>query len=291
MMTSPNVRPILLLFALIAWNVPPAVAQGRSVTRLEQDDPSIVYSGNWYSNTGEPNSGGTAALTNTRGARVTVTFTGTGITWLGLVDRWSGLGTVHLDGTLKILDTYSELQHYQHVQYSATGLAPGPHTLSIEVLHERGPKTSGSWVWIDAFDIENGAGLPGGITADGGRIEQNNPALVFTGSWFSHNSPAHSGGSAVLATDVGSRATIHFNGTGISWVAHRDEWSGIARVYLDGEPKAEIDNYLSPQLHTVVYNIGGLPFGKHTLTIEVTGIRAASSRGSWIWLDAFDVVQ
>jgi hypothetical protein len=31
------------------------------------------------------------------------------------------------------------------------------------------------------------------------------------------------------------------NGTGIAWNAYRGEWSGIARVYLDGEEKATID--------------------------------------------------
>jgi hypothetical protein len=34
---------------------------------------------------------------------------------------------------------------------TASGLAPGTHTFSIEVTHERGPGTDGSWVWIDAL--------------------------------------------------------------------------------------------------------------------------------------------
>lgn len=268
-------------------NAAPGLAQG--VTRLEQNDPSVTYSGNWYSNDGPNHSGGTAALTNTRGARVAVTFTGTGITWIGLVDPWSGLANVYVDGNLKILDTYSGESRYQNAMWTVRGLAPGTHTMSIEVLHERGPGTDGSWVWIDAFDIENGTGVPGGVTAGTGRVEENNPALVYTGPWYSNISTAHSGGSAVLATDVGARASLTFNGTGISWVAHRDEWSGIARVYLDGELRTEIDNYLTPQGHTVVYGLAGLPAGRHTLTIEVTGIHNASSRGSWVWLDAFDV--
>jgi len=288
-MTTRNLRTFLLFLALLVLNVSPGLAQ--SVVRVEQDDPSVVYSGNWYSNSGESHSHGMAALTNTRGARVSITFTGTGITWIGVVDAWSGLANVYVDGALKILDTYSEISRYQNPMWTVRGLSPGPHTMSIEVLHERGPGTDGSWVWIDAFDIENGSGLPGGITAGGGRVEENNPSLVYTGPWYANNSTAHSGGSAVLATDVGARASVNFNGTGITWVAHRDEWSGIARVYLDGELKTEIDNYLTPQSHSVVYSIGGLPFGLHTLTIEVTGIHNASSKGSWIWIDAFDVVQ
>ena len=176
--------------------------------------------------------------------------------------------------------------------YSGRGLSAGPHTLAIEVTHERGNNTQGSWVWIDAFEIENGSGIPGGITATTGRIEENNPALILTGRWYANNTAAHSAGSSALAMDAGSRVTINFTGTGINWIAYRDEWSGIARVYFDGEMKTSIDTYLAPsQARAVVYNVGGLSPGTHSLIIEATGTRNASSKGSWVWVDAFDVAQ
>lgn len=290
-MTSGVLRISFLLPVLLTLSVSSALAQGSSTTRVEQDDPGIVYSGNWYSNESAGHSGGMATLTNAKGARAAITFTGSSITWIGVMDGWSGLATVYLDGTLKEVDTYGQ-GGYQQVVYAARGLSSGPHTLSIEVTHERDAKTDGSWVWIDAFDIENGATVPGGITATTGRIEENNPALIFTGRWYSNASEALSGGGAVLATDAGSRATINFNGTGIGWLSNRDEWSGIARVYLDGELKTTIDNYLSPsQARVVPYTIGGLPLATHTLTIEATGTRNESAKGSWVWLDAFDVVR
>src|SRR5437870_12846028 len=91
-------RLLLLLAALLVFDGSPSLAQVNGVTRVEQDDPSVTYSGNWYSNATPANSGGSAALTNTGGARATITFTGTGITWVGVVDGWSGLATVYLDG-------------------------------------------------------------------------------------------------------------------------------------------------------------------------------------------------
>ena len=98
-------------------------------------------------------------------------------------------------------------------------------------------------------------------------------------------------GKKVLATDAGSRATINFNGTGVSWSGFRDEWSGLARVYIDNELKATIDTYLSPsQPHAVPYSIDGLAFGTHSMTIEATGTRNQSSKASWIWIDSFDVL-
>jgi hypothetical protein len=291
MMTIRIYRTLFSLLVLLVLSAAQVLAQG-STTRIEQNDPSVTYSGNWYSNNNASNTGGVAALTNTGGSRATITFNGTGISWIGVLDGWSGLATVYLDGQMKVIDTYAAVTRYQQVIYSARGLSAGPHTLAIEVTHERGTNTQGSWIWIDAFEIENGSGIPGGITATTGRIEENNPALILTGRWYANNNLAHSGGSSALAMDAGSRVTINFTGTGINWIAYRDEWSGIARVYLDGEMKTSIDTYLAPsQARAVLYNVGGLAPGTHSLIIEATGTRNASSKGSWVWVDAFDVVQ
>jgi hypothetical protein len=267
----------------------PAFAQTPSLTRIEQDDRSVVYSGNWYSNDSANHSGAKAALTNTRGARATVTFDGTGIRWIGVMDGWSGLATVLLDGSMTIVNSFAAAGEYQHVLYSATGLPKGPHTLSIEVMHERGEGTDGSWVWIDAFDVENGSGLPGGIHVDTGRVEENHPALVYFGRWYSNRNPGHSDGGAVMATDPGAGVVIGFNGTGITWNSYRDEWAGVARVFLDDVEKATVDNYQSPSARGVPYSVSGLPAGPHTLRIEVTGTHNLSAKGAWIWLDSFDV--
>jgi hypothetical protein len=284
-----TVRAVFFLPLFVALTV--SFAHAQSITRVEQNDPSVIYSGNWYTNTSTANTGGLAALTNTKGARASLTFTGSAISWLGVSDGWAGLATVYLDGVMTIVDTYSNLSYYQRAIFIARGLATGPHTISIEVMHERGPGTDGSWVWIDAFDIEGGTPIPGGITAAAGRVEETDASLVFSGRWYPNANPAHSGGTAVLAMDAGFRITINFKGTGVSWIGYRDEWSGMARVYLDGEAKTTIDNYQSPSVaRAVLYNIGGLSTGPHSLTIEVTGTRNSSAKAAWVWVDAFDVV-
>jgi hypothetical protein len=198
---------------------------------------------------------------------------------------------VYVDGAMTLVDTYARVGAYQRVIFSKRGLAAGTHTISIEVMHERGPSTEGSWVWIDAFEIEGGTPVPGGITATAGRVEDTNASLVYSGRWYSNSSGVHSGGTAVLAMDAGFRITINFTGTGVFWIGYRDEWSGLANVYVDGEAKTTVDNYRStPEARTVLYNITGLSAGNHSLTIEVTGTRNASAKGAWIWVDAFDVV-
>jgi hypothetical protein len=267
-----------------------ALAQTNSTVRLEQDDPSITYTGNWYSNASSANSGGTAALTNARGATATLSFTGTGVTWIGVLDPWSGFATLFLDGTMYYVDTYGSTTLYQRPLFSVQGLTPGPHTLSIQVAHARDGNGVGSWVWIDAFDIYDGTGITGGVYAVPGRSEQNSPAALYTGSWFSNEYAMHSGGSAALSVDPGSSVTMSFNGTGINWIAYCDEWSGIAKVILDGTVETLVDTFASPgKAQVTVFTVDNLPSGNHTLTIAVTGTHNPISKGSWIWVDAFDV--
>lgn len=181
---------------------------------------------------------------------------------------------------------------YQQPLFSVHGLASGAHTLSIQVLHQRDGQTAGSWIWINAFNIENGIGIVGGVSAQVGRIEQNNPAVTYAGNWYLNTNPVMSGGTAALAVDPDSSVTVAFNGTGISWIGYQDQWSGIASVYVDGKQQpAPVDSYVASQeVQSVVYAVSGLTPGAHTLRILVTGTHDAASAGSWIWVDAFNIM-
>ena len=121
-------------------------------------------------------------------------------------------------------------------------------------------------------------------------IQQDSPAVNATGSWSPNGQAVHSGGSAVLAMDAGSTVTLTFSGTGVSWVGYRDEWSGIANVYLDGVSKGSVDTY-SPgsEAQATLYSVTNLANASHTLAIQVTGTRNPASAGSWVWVDAFGV--
>jgi hypothetical protein len=258
-------------------------------TQILQNDPSITYTGVWYPNFESGNINGSATLTNDKGAQAAVTFTGTGITWIGVLDQYSGIAQVYLDGTPNTVDTYAPNTLYQQPLFAAHGLAAGTHTLSIQVLHQRDGNTNGSWIWINAFNIENGSSVTGGVSATG-LVQQNDPSLIYSGNWYLNSNPVMSGGSAVLATDPGSNATLTFTGSGVQWIAYRDQWSGIANVYVDGTLNSTIDTYANPQqAQTVAFAITGLVPGLHTLAIGVTGTHDAASGGSWIWVDAFNV--
>jgi hypothetical protein len=283
---------LLLPLAITVWT-PLGLAQTSTTTRIEETDKSIIYSGPWYINGNPSHSGGGAALANAPGATATVNFSGTGITWIGVLDPYAGIANVYIDGAMSMVDTYNSVTRYQQPLFTVQGLTNGPHTLAIEVTSTKDPNALGAFVWVDAFDIQNGSAITGGFTSSiayPGRTEQNSAAVAYTGTWFTNSSAVLSGNSAAFANAAGSSATITFSGTGITWIGYRDANSGMAQVYVDGVLTATVDTYLSPvQTQTPIYSINGLVPAKHTLAIVVTGTHNPSSGGSWVWVDAFDV--
>jgi alpha-amylase len=278
--------------AAVAFLGTALLSQAGTTTRVEQNDPSITYTGIWYPNSQTPNSGGSSVSTNALNAKASITFTGSAITWIGIKDAYNGLATVTVDGTQYTVDTYAYTTLYQQPLFSVSGLGGGKHTLSIQVLHQRDGDTSGSWVYVDAFDIDNGQQVTGQVVASPGLVEQNDPALSYSGKWFPISNGQMSGGSAVESTDLPSSVTLAFQGDGVKWISYRDSGSGIAKVYVDGELRGTVDTYSPTTIpQAVMFSADNLkpPNGTHTITIEVTGTRNASSTAAWVWVDAFQV--
>ncbi|MBZ5559234.1 MAG: FG-GAP-like repeat-containing protein [Acidobacteriia bacterium] len=122
------------------------------------------------------------------------------------------------------------------------------------------------------------------------RHEETDPAVTDSGSWYSSGGSWNSGDGAVLAMDAGATAMFSFTGTSVKWIGFRDQWSGLARVSIDGAPAITIDTYSAgAQAQAVIFDSGPLANGAHTITIEVAGDHDPASACDWVWIDAFDV--
>jgi hypothetical protein len=280
---------------------------GTRYTRLEETSGAIVYSGNWYTN-GSPYAGhsaGFARLAMDTGATFSTGFSGSGgIQWYGCKDQWSGIANVYVDGSLhSTVDTYGTADNCHMLLWSAN-VSSGSHTLKVEVTGTRNPSSEGYWVWLDTIEItsagditlgaasgsgSSGGGSGGGSSASFTRVEETDPSVQLGSGWYRNSNDAHSGSSAVLALDAGTRATFTFNGTAVRWIGMKDAWSGIATVTLDGVSKGEVDTYGTSGAQQVLYSIEGLASGTHTLVIEATGRHGSSSASSWVWIDAFGI--
>ena len=289
----------LLLAGALSLSVSICLAQSGAATRVEETDPNITFTGVWVPDLVGIHSGSAAVVSNKSGARVSFGFTGTGITWIGDSGFNRGVARVYLDGTINTVDTYSAGWIDQQRLFVAKGLNMGFHTISIEITQLKNVNAADSGISIDAFDIQNGTTLvAGSVMANPGYIEQNNPAVTYSGNWYVNTSSRASGGSAVLAVDPGSKATVLFNGTGIIWIGFMDPWSGLTKVYVDGVPKLTLDTYGAPYgdgflddiWQRPIWGVTDLPNGPHSMTIEVLGQFTGRSAGAWIWVDAFRIL-
>lgn len=264
---------------------PPPSPSTTTTVVYQQNNPAVQYTGTWYPNSGAFNSGGSATLAMDAGSQAKFTFTGTGVTWIGYRDQWSGIAEVYLDGVLKAtIDTYSASAQAQATEYSVGGLSDTAHSLTIVVTGQRDSQSSGDWVWVDAFGVTT-------ASSTRIRIEQDSSAVVYTaGTWFPKTYAWASGGTIAMSMATNARATLTFTGTAVSWIGYRDQWSGVAQVFVDGVIQGTIDTYAAAALtQAAVYTASGLTDGTHTLAIEVTGTHNARSGGSWVWVDSFIV--
>jgi hypothetical protein len=282
------------LVVVDAFDVPAA-----TISRLQETDPSVSFTPGWVQDnavvtlvpgftTGLTQgrslrawSAGTAAVSTTPGAQAILTFTGTGISWIGARGSQSGIARVSLDGVLvAVVDLYSSTEQIQAEVFAATGLADSSHTLTIEGTGRQNAASPNSLIVVDAFEV----------TTSGIRHQDTDPAIAYGPNWIKGNrDKAYSEGASAESNTFGAQATITFTGTGISWVGARGPQCGIARIFLDGAFVQDFDTYSrteGPQ-HTD-FTVGGLSAGTHTLTIQVIGKNPIST-DAWILIDAFDV--
>jgi hypothetical protein len=125
------------------------------------------------------------------------------------------------------------------------------------------------------------------------RIEETTTAVAFLKVWTQNYTGAPggwSGGSIAFSVEAGARATLSFNGTGVSWIGRRGPGMGIANLYLDGVAVATVDAYApTDAVQAVLYTSPAISAGPHTLAVEVTRTKNQASSDFVVVVDAFDV--
>jgi hypothetical protein len=146
------------------WIVPqPAVGQtGSQTIVIEETSTPVSYGGTWaHENTQRSWSGGTAGLSTTAAATVTLNFTGTSVKWIGFRGPQAGIARVFLDGALAAtVDTFATSEQMRAAVFSSGELGDTSHTLTIEVSGDKHALSSGTVVVVDAFEITPGVATP-----------------------------------------------------------------------------------------------------------------------------------
>ena len=120
--------------------------------RYEQNDPHFTYSGTWSTQSPVAGaSGGSSTRGRERSASVIVTFTGTRLNWITMVDPSYGKADVSLDGgALEVVDLHSDTTLYQQMVWTTGALTPGIHCIEIRWDYNN---VSTQYIGVDAFDI------------------------------------------------------------------------------------------------------------------------------------------
>ena len=261
---------------------------------VEESDPAVTLTGDWTQSPSQFGwSGGSAKQSAVAGARASLAFAGTSVTWFGSRGKGMGIALLSVDGGPGVeVDLFAIPNDEIHSPaFTVNGLSDGPHTLTIEVTGRAHPEATSNVVVVDAFDVQ------GPIVS---HLQQSNlEDVTFTAGW-AEASGLHSGGGisnppepqqgAKMAQTAGEKATLAFRGTSVSWIAYRGPEAGIARVQVDAGAAVEVDTFSpTPTFQVVVFTATGLANTNHTLTIEATGRKNDQATSTVIYVDAFDV--
>jgi hypothetical protein len=114
----------------------------------------VVYTGLWFSVSRSDLSGGSIKESEDPAGTATLSFNGTGVSWISYTAPFNGIAQVYIDGALAAtVDTYAPTEHAQAVVYTTSGLAAGPHTITIKVTGTYNSSATSAWIVLDAFDV------------------------------------------------------------------------------------------------------------------------------------------
>lgn len=284
--------------------------QGQIVSHLQQTNlDQITYSGSWteadggftwsaggISNLPEPAQG--ARMAETAGARATLEFRGTSVSWIGYRGPDAGIARVQVDGGAAVeVDMFSPARKVQEIVFTAAGLADANHTLTIEATGRKNDQSTRAQVVVDAFDVRT----------PGRRYQEWEPSIDYSGWGWVHRNAARVWSEGASSTSKGNRdelgnvitrdpqgnllppprAVFSFTGTGVSWISAAKSSLGEANVYLDGVFQRRVvlwRPFPTEAYQWEAFRADGLSNGPHTLTIEVI-----DDGGGYVVIDAFDV--
>ena len=144
----------------------------------------------------------------------------------------------------------------------------------------------------DNFCVSMDAGKSWEIIASPVRYEDMRDTFRYQGTWEKKKSEEYSALSVHFSEKIGAQVELNFVGTGIKWIGTSSNSQGLAKVYVDGEFQAEVDQYNnSTQVMVDSFSLTGLSQGEHIIRVEVTGNKNSKSNGTRIEIDAFDVIR
>jgi hypothetical protein len=256
-----------------------------TVSFAEQSDTKILYKGAWSGYSSTPFSGGSYYYTKTAGTMITIPFTGQQAQWIATKGPVYGIANVSVDGGGAVpVDLYAPTYEYKQIAYSTGILTTGAHTLTITYTATKNGSATDTYINADAFQVV-------GTFTPATRFDQTNTKFVWTKTWSLGSSIYCYGSSQRYVNTSGASVRINFTGVSLTYIATKAASMGKAYVSLDGGTAVLIDLYNGATVfQQKVWSTGALTPGNHYVTITWSGQRRVGATGTYINIDAVDVV-
>ena len=238
-------------------------------------------------------SGGNWSYTNTAESAAYVRFRGGRVDLVTSKTPTYGIMRVTVDNQAPVLvDLYDAGYRHQQKVFSAEGLTPSAeHTLTVEWTGTKNPSSSGTGIGVDAMDVVGYLTQAAAPVSPMTRYQQDNAKIVLDGAWSNITDSKRSGGSWTYTNSADTTANIAFTGTRIDIISSKAPTYGKMRVTLDNQAPVLVDLYDAGYIHQkAVWSAANLTDGPHTVSIQWTGLKNASSTGTGIGLDAVDLL-
>jgi hypothetical protein len=256
-----------------------------TVSFCEQSDARILYKGAWSGYSSTPFSGGSYYYTKTAGTMITIPFSGQRLDWIATKGPVYGIANVSVDGGGAVpVDLYAPTYEYKQIAYSTGLLTSGAHTMTITYTATKNGSATDTYINADAFQVV-------GTFTPATRFDQTNAKFVWTKTWSLGSSIYCYGSSQRYVNTSGASVRINFTGVSLTYIATKAASMGKAYVSLDGGTAVLIDLYNGATVfQQKVWSTGALTPGNHYVTITWSGQRRVGATGTYINIDAVDVV-
>ena len=261
---------------------------------FEQNDPRLIRSNNWFTNTYSGASGGSYIRTTLGTAWFP--FDGDSISLHTIAYSSGGQAQLFVDGVyLDTIDLFEPVFASSAVTrtFSYEGFGAGPHVLQVMAYQDTTTidklTTPGQAPFIDPDPPVSGVA----------RFEADHPAILYNGFPFTQtavswvrvnniNANRASAGEYIYSDAANDTISFDFEGDWLGVGFATDRFGGQAEIAIDGQPVTTVDLYGRYEDTTSRYfrNLGA---GPHTATITILGTSHPNSLGSRVTLDFFDV--
>jgi glucosylceramidase len=122
--------------------------------RFENWLGDVSYRGKWRVLRDAAFSTGTASGASQPGSAAVLHFVGKQVRWIGMRGPRQGVAKVLIDGELVgTVDQYAEIPAFSVTSFVSSNLAPGSHSISVEVTDARRTRSPVGDIVVDAFDV------------------------------------------------------------------------------------------------------------------------------------------